>query len=453
MHRFMSLGCLLVLLAIDLAAAGHGWKYDGRSVRGTLREPAVDPGICDTVKQRAGFYDIDDATDKHYFYWTFASRNPNSTTTILWMTGGPGCSSELALFAENGPCKISADGTKTISNPFSWNTDANLVFIDQPAGTGFSYSGIRGHDTNEKEVAEDMFHFLQDFFRDHPIWIQGDFYIFGESYGGHFVPATAHRLWQGNMRKEGLFIPLSGIAVGNGLTNPEIQYQYYAEMAYTFAKEKLGKPIVSEATYNRMTREIPTCVALIKECQAVTAVCPLALRVCNAGQVSPFSQSGLNPYDIRIKCLAPPLCDDYSHVDHFLSAPVVRSALNATSPWSACNFRINAAFGYDWMKNFQNQIPDLLSNSIRVLIYAGDVDFICNWVGNKAWTLAMDWPGKAGFNAAADNEWRVDGRVAGELRAHANFSFLRVMDAGHMVPKDRPDVALEMVRRYIAGRL
>jgi len=59
------------------------------------------------------------------------------------------------------------------------------------------------------------------------------------------------------------------------------------------------------------------------------------------------------------------------------------------------------------MKNYQTMLPDLLSNGIRVLVYAGDVDFICNWLGNKKWTLALDWEHKADFNAAEDAAWSV----------------------------------------------
>lgn len=93
--------------------------------------------------------------DKNYFYWFFEARNaPATAPLVLWMTGGPGCSSEVALFGENGPCSVNAGGNDTITNPYSWNTNANLLYIDQPTGTGFSYG--TGHDSNEKEVSTDM---------------------------------------------------------------------------------------------------------------------------------------------------------------------------------------------------------------------------------------------------------------------------------------------------------
>ena len=101
----------------------------------------------------------------------------------MWLTGGPGCSSEVALFGENGPCSVNADGTDTISNPFSWNSRANLLYVDQPTGTGFSYG--TGLDHNEKGVAEDLYSFLQAFFKAHAALAPLDFFVVGESCNAH----------------------------------------------------------------------------------------------------------------------------------------------------------------------------------------------------------------------------------------------------------------------------
>ena len=142
--------------------------------------PHSSGSFCDpNVQQYAGYFNVS-AQDKHLFYWFFESRStPASDPVVLWLTGGPGCSSEVALFGENGPCKVSPDGTNTTLNPFSWNTRANLLFVDQPVGTGFSYGSARDHD--EVGVADDMYSFLEAFFTAHPDLRSNDFYIFGES--------------------------------------------------------------------------------------------------------------------------------------------------------------------------------------------------------------------------------------------------------------------------------
>jgi len=72
---------------------------------------------------------------------------------VLWLTGGPGCASEVALFFENGPYTINDDLTLK-QNPYSWNRVSNLLYVDQPVGTGFSKAAkITHYDTNEEAIA------------------------------------------------------------------------------------------------------------------------------------------------------------------------------------------------------------------------------------------------------------------------------------------------------------
>mmetsp|Transcript_4055 Transcript_4055/g.9666 ORF Transcript_4055/g.9666 Transcript_4055/m.9666 type:complete len:130 (+) Transcript_4055:642-1031(+) len=103
----------------------------------------------------------------------------------------------------------------------------------------------------------------------------------------------------------------------------------------------------------------------------------------------------------------------------------------------------------------QSYVADLLSWGVPALIYAGDADFVCNWYGNKAWTLALDWAGKGDFNAAPDLPWPADaapdGGGWGEARSAGGFTFLRVFGAGHMVPMDQPEASLEMLNTFISG--
>merc|ERR1711972_362578 len=103
-----------------------------------------------------------------------------------------------------------------------------------------------------------------------------------------------------------------------------------------------------------------------------------------------------------------------------------------------------------WMKNYHTKIPDMLADDIRVLIYAGDVDYICNWLGNKKWALALDWPHKGEFNSEADKPFMVDGQQAGRIRSSNGLSFVQVYQAGHMVPMDQPAAALVMLNAFIS---
>jgi len=388
------------------------------------------------------------------FYWFFESRSaPKSDPVVLWMTGGPGCSSEVALFGENGPCSVNAAGDGTIPNAFSWNSNASLLYIDQPAGTGFSYGA--GADTDEDGVATDMYDFLQQFMQAHPEYNKLPFFTFGESYAGHYVPAVTHRIWKNNnaLPTGAITINLKGTAVGNGLTAPEEQYKWYAEMARSTNHHQ---SVVNESGYKAMKAVEPACIAAIKACQAAPASCLVATDVCNLGLLIPYQLSGRNVYDMRIPCETPPLCYDFSNVATYLKRADVKAALGTTGHgWSDCNHAVAIGFELDgdWMQHFQQDLPEQLAAGIRVLIYAGDQDYICNWLGNSAWTYALEWPHKAEFNAAPNNTWSVGGTPAGELRQAANFSFLRVYDAGHMVPRDQPERSLAMLNAFISDTL
>jgi cathepsin A (carboxypeptidase C) len=424
----------------------------------------VHPTICDSsVKQTAGWLDAtsNKLLPAKYFFWLFESKSdPASDPLIMWLSGGPGCSSQLALLAENGPCTV--NGTTPVANPFSWHNKANVMWVDQPAGVGFS-TGFGTHD--EAGVANNMYVFLQNFFKALPQYGNGGFYIFGESYGGHYVPAIGHRIWQGNKDKQGVEIPMKGISIGNGLTNPKEQYKWYAQMGYDGGKDEGGHApgMFNKYVYGAMKLATPVCVAAIDRCEkAGTALpgvnnteCLEASEVCNIMSQIPLKATGKNPYDQRIPCEHGNLCYDFSGMEAWLNTAEVQKALGVSKKWESCNYAVNMAFQLagDWMQPFHGLIPELLNDGVEVLIYAGDCDYICNWLGNKAWTKSLEWDGASDFNQAEDKDWQLEGETVARLRSFKNFHFMQVFNAGHMVPMDQPAAALEMVNQFVAGKL
>jgi cathepsin A (carboxypeptidase C) len=118
-----------------------------------MAQKAVDDDMFLGESQKSGLVNMTNGDDM--FYWLFNSRNePSTDPLVMWLTGGPGCSSELAIFYENGPFSINDDLSLKV-NQYSWNNVSNVLFVDNPIGTGFSKcSGISHYDTNEDEVAE-----------------------------------------------------------------------------------------------------------------------------------------------------------------------------------------------------------------------------------------------------------------------------------------------------------
>ena len=385
-----------------------------------------------------------------------STTNPADIPLVIWLTGGPGCSSTLALLSENGPCKVNDDGATTKINPYSWTESAHVLWLDQPADVGYSYG--QGNDTNEQMISEDAYYFLQGFFKSEngKKYKDAPLFIVGESYGGHYAPAIAHRIWEGNNKlQSGLEkLNLKGLAVGNGLTDPEEQYKWYAEMAF---KNSHNLQVIDESTYTTMKSAEPLCTKGIVKCNEGTGfldsfACQAAFLYCNTALTTPFRATGKNPYDIRKPCGLNPLCYDFSHIEKFMNSDKTKEALHVKEhnpSWETCNMEINLEFHVDWMKNFAPYVKDLLEAGIPALIYAGDVDFICNYLGNRAWTLNLDWSHKQDYNAATEKDWNKGG---GLVRSANGLTFLQVYDAGHMVPSDQPEHALQMITQFLNGQ-
>lgn len=429
-----------------------------KPVLGAEEPQLQQPTLCDpNVKQHSGLLDAGNSTK--YFFWMFESRSePSTDPLVIWLTGGPGCSSQLALLSENGPCTVTDDGKSTKPNPNSWNNKANVLWLDQPQSTGFSTGPLKVSGTDD-ETAEHFYTFLMNFYKQYPQYKKNDLYISGESYGGHWVPALSHRVWQGGAAAA----PLKGMLIGNGMVDPEEQYKWYPQMAFDGGKAEGGSlkegVITSKIEHGIMQAAVGPCTKQIHTCNNFNsslqgAACSSAFVSCNYAETVPYQLKGMNPYDMRIKCEKPPLCYDFSKVATFLNTPEVQKAIGATKKWSSCNLVVNKAFQNDFMKNYHTKLPDMLKDGIRVMIYAGDVDYICNWLGNKKWTLAMDWEHKADFAAAEDKPYMLaDGKTQfGRVRQAAGFSFVQVYQAGHMVPMDQPEASLQVLNDFLAGK-
>ncbi|KAL4161640.1 hypothetical protein PRNP1_002192 [Phytophthora ramorum] len=418
---------------------------------------------CGTEDSESGYITLPNNVDDHLFYWFFESRKaPDTDPLILWMTGGgPGCSSLAALLTENGPCRINADAT-TALNPNSWTAEANVIWLDQPVNVGFSYSSnTPDADYNEKSVQESVYWFLQGFLDKHPEFEGRALFLAGEGYEGHYIPAAAHYIWSENHVVEKanatIRINLQGIAIGNGLVNPIVQMPRALEMAI---ENPYNISLLSPKDLATAKEAVPACEQLVNVCQTNSSACLGSARYCSSSLLDVMSESHRNMYDIRKKCDAsdPAGCYNMSAVSEYLSSKSVRAYLNISDQaptWQVCPPSTRKRFSADLMKNVNGYVSDLLNDgSIRVLIYNGDADLVCNWYGSQAWTKQLKWKHQKEFNDAKEHDFLVAGDIdtieAGSVRSYENqFTFVRVSKSGHMVPKDQPAVALEMINRFL----
>ncbi|CAG2110145.1 unnamed protein product, partial [Medioppia subpectinata] len=137
------------------------------------------------ISSYSGFLTVNKKLNNNLFFWFFPALNNDKTApVILWLQGGPGCSSMLGLFTEMGPFKLD-DKLNLMANKYSWSQNYSVLYIDSPVGTGFSYTtDAKGFATNEQNVAEDLYNALQQFFKLFAEYKNNEFYVTGESYAG-----------------------------------------------------------------------------------------------------------------------------------------------------------------------------------------------------------------------------------------------------------------------------
>jgi cathepsin A (carboxypeptidase C) len=425
-------------------------EIDGHLEKFNLRTKKVDPKKLnvDNVTQYSGYLDNEE-DDKHLFYWFFESRNdPKNDPVVLWLNGGPGCSSLTGLFMELGPSSINEKG-EVVYNPSSWNENANVIFLDQPVNVGYSYSS--GKVSNTVAAGKDVYALLTLFFKQFPQYAKQSFHISGESYAGHYIPVFAAEILSHKKRN----INLQSVLIGNGLTDGYTQYEYYRPMACGDG----GWPaVLNEQECATMDNALPRCQSLIESCYKSESVwsCVPASIYCNNALIGAYQRSGQNVYDVRKPCGDNPLCyNELDWISKFLNRQDVMDSLGVeVSKYDSCNFDINRNFLFagDWMQPFHRLVPGILKE-IPVLIYAGDADFICNWLGNLAWTNKLEWPGQAKYakTELKDLKLAADGSKIGQVKSSGNFTFIRLHAGGHMVPYDQPAASLDMLDRWLDG--
>ncbi|TCD70780.1 hypothetical protein EIP91_001811 [Steccherinum ochraceum] len=416
--------------------------------------------FCDgSVNAYTGY--IDNGA-RHMFFYFFESRNnPATDDMIFWTDGGPGCSSALGLFMELGPCRVTSANATTF-NPYSWNENANVFFVDQPIGVGFSYADYGEYVMTTEDAATDIAAFMAIFFEHFTQFKGRPLHMTGESYGGHYVPAFAAHVYDQNAQliaAGATPINLTSIMIGNGCTD-------YPGMLDSYYEVECAKhPVQSLSFCMSMKKAMPRCQKWLKEsCLDIfdTVSCSAAMTFCTTNLVAPFFVTGYNPYDITKLCdgtIETTLCYPIIQtIQSYLDQPAIRQQIGVdpavTANFTACSSTVGALFtaAVDSAFPSQNYIELLLARGVKTLIYVGDNDWICNSVGNEKMTLNLDWANHDDFGSQPLKEWSVNGKAAGQTRSSGPLTYTTIYGAGHLTPLDQPEVSLEMVKRWISGK-
>ncbi|KAI0170145.1 putative carboxypeptidase S1 [Pestalotiopsis sp. NC0098] len=468
--RFLTAWTLATSAAYVLAGSAPGQK-DKRYIEvrdeitynvfehaatGTKMSFVNNSGICETtpgVNQYSGYLTVGE--DMNMWFWFFEARNnPTTAPLATWFNGGPGCSSMIGLFQENGPCHFVDNETEPSINPYSFNEYANMLYVDQPIGVGFSY----GNDTVTSTVtaAPFVWNLIQAFFAQFPQYETRDFGIFTESYGGHYGPEFSHYIEQQNTGVdndtiEGDKINLIALGINNGWYNLTIQ----EKAAIDFAANNSYRALIDEATAAKLYSAYDSaCLPAIQKCTATgtNAACIAADSVCE-GRIDNviYNSADFDPYDIRSGSNDPNPPETYTT---YLARADVRKAIGAASTYQECANKPGVLFSLtgDDARSFLETLSEVVQSGIRVLTWAGDADYICNWKGTFGVANALDYASHDEFAAKDLEAYTVNGTELGQFKTVDNLSFLRVYEAGHEVPYYQPELALQVFTQTMQGK-
>ncbi|KAJ4792648.1 Carboxypeptidase [Rhynchospora pubera] len=220
-HYLFLLPLLLSLLSVSLSASIDATAAEQQSNDKVLHLPGQSFNV--SFNHYSGYVTVNEESGRALFFWFFeAVEDPDSKPLVLWLNGGPGCSSVAYGVAEEvGPFHINRDGKSVYLNPHSWNQVANMLFVDSPVGVGYSYSNnSKDLVTNgDKRTAYDSLAFLEKWFERYPQFKGRELYLVGESYAGHYVPQLAQAIVHSQKSGGSNSINLKGYMVGNALTD------------------------------------------------------------------------------------------------------------------------------------------------------------------------------------------------------------------------------------------
>ncbi|KAM0836567.1 hypothetical protein ACQ4PT_062239 [Festuca glaucescens] len=402
--------------------------------------------------QYAGYVTVDAAAGRALFYYLAeAVGGSSSKPLLLWLNGGPGCSSfGYGAMEELGPFRVMSDGKTLYRNPYSWNHVANVLFLESPAGVGYSYSNTTADysRSGDNKTAEDAYLFLANWMERFPEYKGRDFYLAGESYAGHYVPQLAHAI----LRHASPAINLRGIMIGNAVINDWTDSKGMYDFFWTHA-------LISDETADGINKNCNFTPGAASNdlCDDSSSAADESLRDIDIYNIyAPNCQSE--------KLVTPPItpsidnfdpCTDY-YVDAYLNRPDVQKALHANvtrlgHPWSACSEVLRR-----WVDSATTVLPiirELMKKNIRVWVYSGDTDGRVPVTSSRLSVNQLQLP-----VAAKWRPWFSNTKGAGEVGGYVvhykgDLSLVTVRGAGHEVPSYQPQRALVLVQNFLTGTM
>ncbi|CAA3014294.1 serine carboxypeptidase-like 18 [Olea europaea subsp. europaea] len=392
------------------------------------------------------------------------------------MTGGPGCSALSSLIYEIGPLAFDVadfDGSlpSILLNLHSWTKVANILFIDWPVGTGFSYANTsKGYSSSDTKSTKDNYTFLRKWLLNHPMFIKNRLYVAGESYGGKLVPMIAMEILLGNEAGLQPQMSLQGYIIGNGITDPNIDFNEripyahhmalisdeYFESAKVSCDGKYDNPDPNNLQCLLALQPIQESINHVNEVQLLEPKCKyIAPKPGDFGWDQTFrEEDSVDHLFLPTSGHDRLWCRSQNYVTSYVWAndPTVREALHirkgTIGDWTRCN----TSLSYEKNQGSVLHYHKIFSKKgYNVLIFNGDHDMSAPYMGPLKWIRSL--------NLTVDDDWRpwhVNGQVAGYILKYKkndfNLTFVTVKGAGHTAPEYNPKECLAMLHRWLSIR-
>lgn len=306
-----------------------------------------------------------------------------------------------------------------------------------------------------------------------------NFNLWTESYGGHYGPAFFHYFQEQNAKIEngtmkGYPLNFNTLGIINGIIDESIQAGHYPEFAVnnTYGIKAYNDTVYNYAKFannmvNGCLAQIQSCIAAAANVQhgytgkvtynassnpTIAAICSEAQAMCRDNVEGVYySYGGRGTYDIRHPSHDP---TPPSYYEDYLNQAKIQNALGVSLNYTSSNndiyyqFQTTGDFVYP---NFLADLEEIVSSGVRVGLFYGDADYICNWFGGQAISLALNYTHSKEFAAAGYEPFVWGDQQYGETREYGNFSFTRIYEAGHEVPYYQPAAALTMFDRMLSG--
>ncbi|KAG4939353.1 hypothetical protein JHK82_045081 [Glycine max] len=405
----------------------------------------------------SGYVTVNEEAGRALFYWlveTPASIEPSSRPLVLWLNGGPGCSSiGYGAAEEIGPFRINSDGNSLYSNPYAWNNLANILFLDSPAGVGFSYSNTTSdlYTAGDQRTAEDAYTFLVNWFERFPQYKHRDFYIAGESYAGHYVPQLSQLVYRRNKGIENPVINFKGFMVGNAVIDDF--HDYIGTFEYWWVNG-----LISDSTYKKLGI---ACDFYSSEHPPENCVEALELATLEQGNIDPYSiytpvcndiaaikrrLGGRYPWLSRAY---DPCTERYSTL--YFNRPEVQKALHANVTgipysWAGCNDVIVE----NWGDSPLSMLPiyqELIEGGIRIWVFSGDTDSVVPVTASRYSIRALNLSTIINWYAWYDND-----EVGGWSQVYEGLTLVTVRGAGHEVPLHKPRQGFILFKTFLEDK-